>query len=226
MQSWEIHLTDWARVLFGDVPPAFFIEVVFRVLFVYALVIVCIRLMGKRMAGQLSRNEMVAISSLAASIGIPIQAPDRGLLPALLVALIVVAAQLIVSARLSRHAAFEKHSQGNISILVEDGCLRLQEMQRVRVSRAELFARLRSMKVMHLGELKRLYFEAEGNFSLVNNREKKPGLSILPLEDPAFLSEQSYSLDYYVCQNCGKGKNSDDECCPNCRHDKYVKAQI
>src|ERR1700743_968274 len=118
MQSWEIHIYDWVRILFGNVPPEFFIEVILRVTFIYFLVIFCIRLMGKRMASQLSRNELTAIASLAASIGIPIQTPDRGLLPALLVALIVVAAQRLVSAKLSRNEPFERKSQGNISILV------------------------------------------------------------------------------------------------------------
>src|ERR1700743_1445492 len=144
MQSWEIHIYDWVRILFGNVPPEFFIEVILRVTFIYFLVIFCIRLMGKRMASQLSRNELVAISSLAASIGIPIQTPDRGLLPALLVALVVVAAQRMVATWLSRRQAFERRSQGNISTLVDDCCINLKVMTRVRISRPELFARLRS----------------------------------------------------------------------------------
>src|ERR1700709_1612352 len=123
MEPFQIHLSDWSRILFGDVPPEFFIEVLIRVTFIYLLIIFSIRLMGKRMASQLSRNELVAISSLAASIGIPIQKPDRGLLPALIVALIVVAAQRIVSARLARNESFERRSQGNLTILVDECCL-------------------------------------------------------------------------------------------------------
>jgi uncharacterized membrane protein YcaP (DUF421 family) len=83
------------------------------------------------MASQLSRNELVAISSLAASIGIPIQIPERGLLPAVLVAVIVVMAQRIVS----------------------------------------VFARLRSQKVLHPGQVRRMYFEADGDFTVI----KDPG---------------------------------------------------
>src|SRR5579872_433246 len=130
MQAWEIHWNDWARIFFGNVPPDFFIEVLIRVVFIYLLVIFCIRLMGKRMASQLSRNELVAIASLAASIGIPIQTPDRGLLPALLVALIVVAAQRVVAGRLSYNELFERRTQGSISVLADDCCLDVKEMRR------------------------------------------------------------------------------------------------
>jgi uncharacterized membrane protein YcaP (DUF421 family) len=221
MQSWEIRWNDWVRIIFGNMPPLFLVEVVIRVAFIYVLIIVCIRLMGKRMASQLSRNELVAISSLAASIGIPIQTPDRGLLPALLVALIVVAAQRVVAARLSRSPRFERRSQGNISILVDDCCLNLEAMTRVRISRQELFARLRSQSIKHLGQVKRLYFEAEGDFTLIKNPEQQPGLSVLPLEDTAFRKVQRYATDMKVCVNCGTKTEVGDHPCTKCGQDDY-----
>jgi uncharacterized membrane protein YcaP (DUF421 family) len=223
MQPWEIHLYDWVRILFGNVPPEFFIELVIRVTFIYLLIIFCIRMMGKRMAAQLSRNELVAISSLAASIGIPIQSPERGLLPAVIVALIVVAAQRIVSARIVRNERFERRSQGNISILVNDCCLQPQILEKARISRTEVFARLRSMKIMHMGQVKRLYFEASGDFTLVKNDDGHPGLSVLPQEDPEFLAEQTYSKDIYVCSNCGRGKQNLPQC-SNCGNEEFVPA--
>jgi uncharacterized membrane protein YcaP (DUF421 family) len=226
MQSWEIHLNDWVRILFGNVPPEFLIELVIRITFIYGLVIICIRLMGKRMATQLSRNELVAISSLAASIGIPIQTPDRGLLPALLVAMIVVAAQRIVSARLSRNESFERKSQGNISILVNDCCLQLKEMRRTRISREEVFARLRAENITHLGKVERLYFEARGTFTIIRAKEKKAGLCILPEDDPDFLSQQEYLPDERVCGNCGSLADRQQETCRNCGHKGFTHPAI
>jgi uncharacterized membrane protein YcaP (DUF421 family) len=221
MQAWEIHWNDWVRVLLGNMPPLFLVEVLIRVVFIYLLVIFCIRLMGKRMASQLSRNELVAISSLAASIGIPIQTPDRGLLPALLVALIVVAAQRIVATRLSRHQLFERRSQGNISILVDNCCLNIEEMKRVRIGRQEIFARLRSYRIKHLGQVKRLYFEASGDFTLVRNPEPQPGLSVLPVEDAGFRASQRYDKDIYVCKNCGNKTIESGRPCTMCGNTAY-----
>lgn len=216
MQSFQIHLYDWVRILFGNVPFEFFIELIFRILFIYLLVLFCIRLMGKRMASQLSRNELVAISSLAASIGIPIQTPDRGLLPAAAVALVVVAAQRIVAWKLTRDGRFETKSQGNLSILVEDGVLKPRAMGRSKISRTEIFARLRSERVRHLGEVRRLYFEAEGDFTLVKNPEPGYGLCVLPEEDVDFISEQVFDNGKYVCRNCGSVKATQDQQCSNC----------
>jgi maltose alpha-D-glucosyltransferase / alpha-amylase len=226
MQSWEIHWNDWVRILLGNMPPEFFVEVVIRVAFIYVLVIFCIRLMGKRMASQLSRNELVAISSLAASIGIPIQTPDRGLLPALLVAMIVVAAQRIVAARLSQNERFERQTQGKISILVDDCCLNVQEMMRVRIGRQEIFARLRALRVKHLGQVKRLYFEAKGDFTLVRNPEAAPGLTVLPAEDEEFRKAQRYSQEEYVCKNCGRRTMTIDTPCKNCASGEFERPMV
>src|ERR1700709_978220 len=140
MEPFQIHLSDWSRILFGDVPPEFFIEVLIRVTFIYLLIIFSIRMMGKRMASQLSRNELVAISSLAASIGIPIQTPDRGLLPAIVFAELRVDALRIVSGRLANHERFEESSQGSCTTFVDGSCPSFRATERARISRAEVFA--------------------------------------------------------------------------------------
>jgi hypothetical protein len=97
MQPEEIHLSDWSRILLGEVPASFFIEVVLRAAFLYLLLIISMRLMGKRMSAQLSRNERISIVSLAAAIGVPLQAPDRGLLPAFVIAVAVIGAGRLIA---------------------------------------------------------------------------------------------------------------------------------
>src|SRR3978361_131613 len=90
MKPEEIKITDWMRILFGEVPGSFYLEVFIRALFVYLFLMGAMRLLGKRMSSTLGRNEMVAMVTLAATIGIPLQTPDRGLLPALMIGVIVV----------------------------------------------------------------------------------------------------------------------------------------
>jgi uncharacterized membrane protein YcaP (DUF421 family) len=179
--------------------------------------------MGKRMASQLSRNEMVAMSSLAAAIGIPIQAPDRGLLPAFIVAVIVILGQRLVAVIATRKERFEKISQGDIGVLVADGILNIPEMITTRISRERLFAQLRSEGIKHLGQVSRFYFEANGMFTLVSSSEPRPGLSVLPDEDKEIIVELHYDEDQYVCFHCGNdtGGQMPDKC-PNCGHEHFV----
>src|SRR5438270_3226136 len=97
MKPEDIKLGDWMRIFIGEAPPAFFLELVIRVFIIFFLLIVSMRLLGRRMAGQLNRIEIIALFSLAAAIGVPLQAPDRGILPAFVIALIVVLVGRLVS---------------------------------------------------------------------------------------------------------------------------------
>jgi uncharacterized membrane protein YcaP (DUF421 family) len=67
MKPEEINLDDWSRILIGEVPAEFFIEVLIRMTFFYLFLLVSMRLIGKRMNSQLTRNELAALVSLAAA---------------------------------------------------------------------------------------------------------------------------------------------------------------
>lgn len=57
--------------------------------------IVSMRLMGRMVVSQLNRSEMIAMVSLAAAIGVPLQSPDRGILAAIVIAAIVISIQQV-----------------------------------------------------------------------------------------------------------------------------------
>src|SRR6059058_3167864 len=103
MKPDEIKFGDWMRVLFGETPPEFFIELVIRSFFIFLLLVVSMRFLGRRMAAQLNRIEMIALFALAAAIGVPLQAPDRGLLPAVIIAVIVVGIGRLIAALACRN---------------------------------------------------------------------------------------------------------------------------
>jgi uncharacterized membrane protein YcaP (DUF421 family) len=212
---------DWQRILIGEVPQAFFIEVFFRVLLIYILLLVAMRLMGKRLASRLSRLELTALVTLAAAIGVPIQAPDRGILPAIIIAVLVVSIQRTISALSFRSEKFERIVQGNITMLVQNGVLNMKAMKQTRIPREKIMAVLRSQGVKHLGKVSQLFLEASGDFTLIKSGRDMPGLSILPDWDSSFTERQPKVDDLRICGNCGNPnyKSSD---CSNCGASNWV----
>src|SRR5690349_16696968 len=97
MKPDEIKLSDWARIFFGQVPPEFYGELIIRAVFIYALLMISMRLMGTRMSGQLSRLDLAAMVALASAIGVPILSPSNGLLPAVIIAVIVVSVSRVIA---------------------------------------------------------------------------------------------------------------------------------
>jgi len=203
MKPEDIHINDWQRVFIGDVPGAFYLEVIFRVFIIYLVLMIAMRLMGKRMASQLSRNEMTAMVSLAAAIGVPLQSPDRGIFPILVIAAIVVTIQQTTAWLSTRSQKLEKVTQGDLAVLVEDSRLNLHHMKRAGISRERLFAQLRCKSIVHLGEVKRFYFEAGGTFTLIKEKRKVAGLPILPMWDRGYQDEICSTSNGWVCENCG-----------------------
>jgi uncharacterized membrane protein YcaP (DUF421 family) len=225
MKEFEIYLWDYQRIFIGDVPGAFYIEVIIRAILTYIILIASMRLMGRRMASQLSRIEMAAMVSLAAAIGVPLQSPDRGILPALVIAIIVVGIERAISYYASKNEKFEDVTQDDLDTLVKDSVLQLDKMQRTRITKDRLCAHLRSEQVTHLGAVERLYMEADGSFTLIKSPDPKPGLNILPAWDEDFVNELKFT-NVVVCNNCGNGKQESDNTCTNCGNEEWDNAVI
>src|SRR5215216_1741000 len=167
MKPDEIKWTDWQRILIGEVPGSFYIELVIRTLIIFLLLIVSLRLLGRRMAARTSRIELTALFTLAAAIGVPLQAPDRGLLPAIVIAIVVIAVGRLVAVFAFRDPKFEQTVVDDFTILVKDGVVQMKEMKKTRITLERLFALLRGESIRHLGEVERLYFEANGSLTVV-----------------------------------------------------------
>lgn len=224
MKKEDIHFGDWQRMFFGDVPGGFYWEVVLRIAVIYVVLMVSMRLMGKRMASQLSRNEMIALVSLAAAIGVPLQAPDRGILAAVVIAIVVVFVQQGLARLATRNQRFESVTQGDLTILVADSMLDLQNMKVSGITKEKAFSQLRSNGIRHLGEVKRLYFEADGSFTLIRNTDVRPGLGILPETDTEFIEQVCRLSHTHVCRRCGYALPQERRACDKCGSDERVNA--
>lgn len=206
MKKEEIHLGDWHRILIGEIPPAYFIEIVMRLAVVYLILLFSMRAMGKRMATQLTRTEYAALVSLAAATGMNALTPERGLLPSVVIAVVLICIQRLIASKASVNNKFEKMVMGEIDTLVEDGKLNLGVMKNTRLTRERLFAELRGSGVKQLGEVQRFYFEAGGDFTLMKAKEPKPGLSVIPNWDYKFRDKQKPEEGCCVCKTCGNIK--------------------
>ena len=213
------HITDYMRILMGDVPWIFLLECALRLVAMYLLLLTGLRLMGKRQAGQVSRTELAGLVSIAVSIGIPLLSPDRGLLAPVAIVATVVLLHRFVTRWAARRPTAEHLLQGTVTTVVIDGVLQLPVMERVVLSRERLFSQLRGDSLEHLGQVRRLYMEANGTFSLVEEDEPKPGLSIVPGWDEDFRNLQPVAAGEFACLACGQIVEAPElptKKCPHC----------
>ncbi len=124
---------------------------VVRAALVYVLLLVAMRMMGKRVAAQLSITELAVILMLGAAIGVPIQVSSQGILPAAIVLFTVVALQRMSSRAGLRWRKFQVAQEGDVTMLVKDGRILLDELKTSEVSREMLASELRAANVAHPG---------------------------------------------------------------------------
>jgi uncharacterized membrane protein YcaP (DUF421 family) len=204
MEKQDIHFTDLNRWLFGQTPPVFMIETLIRTLLVYVLLLMVVRLMGKRMAGQITLTELAVMITLGAIVSPVMQLPDRGLLFAVVVLGCTLFFQRQFNLWTFTSEKIEKITEGEMSLLVEDGALKMEELQRTRITRQQIFAVLREKKIQNLGQVERMYLEACGVFSIYERKEPNPGLPVTPPYDTRILSLQHASDGgSQVCRVCG-----------------------
>jgi uncharacterized membrane protein YcaP (DUF421 family) len=234
MKKEDIHIDDIYRILFGQAPPIFLLEVFIRTLLIYILLLFMIRWLGKRMSGQLTIMELAVMLALGAIICVPMQIPDRGLLQGAVLMLCALIFQRGVSWLGVKSGKFEDFTQGKSSMLIKNGILELGMLNENRISHAQLFSKLRSENIFNLGEVERVYLEACGLYSIFKTEQPKPGLPILYVDDEAIFEEQKRDAieekdeaNSVACKNCGyvKDKNTIGKC-NNCGEDDWVKAII
>src|SRR4051812_15666936 len=93
----DIEIMDVRRILFGETPYEFTVEVIIRILFVYILLVIAMRLSGTRIAATITRNELIALVTLSAGVGMAILTPERGILPPVVVVIVVVCIQYFIA---------------------------------------------------------------------------------------------------------------------------------
>nr|WP_295924779.1 YetF domain-containing protein [uncultured Dyadobacter sp.] len=229
MKKQDIVPGDFYRILFGETPPNFLVEVLIRTLIMYLALLVAVRLMGKRMGGQLTISELAVMITLGAIVSPGMQMPQTGLLLCTMILICALVFQRGTNWLEGRSSKFEKISQGKVSTLVEDGVLQLSQLKQHKVSRQQAFAVLRNKRIYNLGQVERLYLEACGLFSVYARTEPAAGLLLFPPSDQSVNTFGQRPVDGLVaCANCGKtlGRADHPHTCPVCGADQWGQASI
>jgi uncharacterized membrane protein YcaP (DUF421 family) len=224
MKKEDIHLSDWYRILFGEAPVNFLFEVGLRTIFIYLVLLIVIRLLGKRMGGEITITETAVMITLGAIISAPMQIPDRGLVQGVVILLCALVFQKGFNYLTVSKSSVERLIYGKEIAVVKDGVLQLENLEKEHISRQQLYAFLRSRGILHLGELERVYMEAGGFFTVYKFEEPQSGLPILPPKDKGVSAVVEKTELKHACEVCGMVSMEKDNNCISCGSSEWVEA--
>lgn len=203
----EIIPLDLHRMILGEQPALFYVEILIRTLVIYAYTLVMIRWVGGRGVAQLSMVEFLLVIALGSAVGDAMFYPEVPLLHAMLVVTVVVAINKALDAAIQRWNAAKHVIDGKPVELVHKGRLLPEGLAARNLGASEVKAMLRLRGVANLGEVEHAFMEAGGGLSLFRAEQGRPGLALLPPEEiasqPALPDVMRQSDRMACCGGCG-----------------------
>jgi uncharacterized membrane protein YcaP (DUF421 family) len=225
---------DLQRMLIGDAPLLFHLEVVVRTAIVYAYALALLRWLGSRTIGQLSTVEFLLVIALGSAVGDPMFYPDVPLLHALVVVTVVVLANKGLDILIAASKSAERIIDGEPVELIDSGVISRRFLRSMTLGRSEIFQQLRHRGIRHLGQVRFAFIEPDGAITLFRNEGEAPaGLPIVPpweVSAPRRINADDVQdmRSALACMNCGTVKlvSAADVpgTCPHCEHEHWTPA--
>ena len=145
-----------------------------RTVVLYLLLIVTVRLMGKRQIGEMEPAEFVVTMLLANLAAIPMQDSAIPLLSGLVPILVILGLELILAAVSLRSIRMRRLLCGKPVILMQNGKILERNLQRTRVNLDELTMHLREKGIFDLSTVKFAILETNGQLSTLLYAKEQP----------------------------------------------------
>ena len=145
-----------------------------RTAVLYLVLILSIRLMGKRQIGQMEASEFVVTMLVANLASIPMQDGAIPLYSGLLPILIVLGMELVLSGLILRSVLLRRFFCGKPVILIDNGKILQENLRRTRVSLDELTGHLRQKDVLDIRTVQYAILETDGSLSVFPYPKDRP----------------------------------------------------
>ena len=220
---------DWQRILIHDFPWIYLAEVALRTVVMFLILLLAMKISGKREVKQLSIFELILVIGLGSAAGDPMFYHDVPLLSAVVVFAVMMACYKFFTRLSDKKKVVREALEGKPVYVIENGCILVQNFDDEDLGLDELFTELRLGGIEHLGQVKTAILEHNGDVSIFRFKadDVKPGLPILPhqLKEPIDTIDEA---GRYACCKCGQvveyGKETVSTC-QRCDHHRWVRAQ-
>jgi len=148
-------------------------ELIIRGVIVYVFLIILLRISGKRQIGQLAPFDLVLLLVLSNSVQNAINGGDNSVLGGLLSASILVALNYLVGFATYKSKKLERLIEGKPEVLIHNGKLFTEVMEKEKLTHHELNAALRAAGCATIEEVHFAILENNGGISV--QPKVKPG---------------------------------------------------
>jgi uncharacterized membrane protein YcaP (DUF421 family) len=146
-------------------------EKILRPIFVYAFLVISLRLSGKRELVQLNPFDLVVLLTLSNTVQNAIIGDDNSVSGGIIGATSLLAVNYLVVRFLYGHKRIDQLVEGSADVLIENGTVRLERLKKELISPTQLEAAARKQGFESLNDVQKCILEPGGNLTFIG---KKP----------------------------------------------------
>ena len=152
------------------------VEIALRTGVIYCLVLLGIRLSGKREVGQMTPFDLTLLLLLSNSVQNAMTGPDTSLAAGLVGAVTLFAANFALKWLIFRSRRIDRLLEGEPVMLVYHGHVKQRNLDLVQMSRDELEQTVREHGLMSMSQVDLAVLEVDGNISVLSDEFRKKTL--------------------------------------------------
>lgn len=151
------------------------LQIVIRTAIIYTLVLVGVRLAGKREVGQMTPFDLVLLLLLSNSVQNAMTGPDTSVIGGVVAAITLFLLNTLIAEIAGVNRRFRKFVQGSPSMLIHNGDILLDHMSKEHVSIDELERALREHGIASAKDVSIGVLEVDGSMSFLKFEDVKEG---------------------------------------------------
>lgn len=184
---------------------------ILRTFIMYMLVMVALRIMGKRQVGDMQPNELVITFLLSEIATVPIQDETQPIINGIIAVMLLVIVEIVFSVLALKSFRIRRLMSGRSIVIIKNGVIDQKAMKDVRMTVIDLVEQLRKQNVFDVEQVDFAVLETDGNLSVklkgdyealnkmsldeyINGKAKNEGLQLPVISDGKIVKESLWAL--------------------------------
>ncbi len=171
-----------------------------RTIILYVIIVLAIKLMGKRQISDLQTSELVITILISNIAAIPMQNTEQPLLTGIVPIGILICCEIFVSYMMLKNTRLRQFICGKPVVVIDEGKVQQDSLKYLRLSVEDLMEQLRQMDVFSIEDVWFAIMETNGQMSVLKKSEKQPpDSSTLGITVPKAIIDTVVVSDGNIC---------------------------
>lgn len=190
-----------------------------RTIILYFIVILSVRIMGKRQIGEMQPSELVVAIMISDLASVPMQAIDIPLIAGIIPVFTLIVSEVILAFISLKSKTLRRIISGEPNVVIYQGHVNENELRRQRFNLNDLLEQLRISGYPNLSEIEAAVLETNGQLSVIPKSGSRP----VTIKDLNIKNEEKNGLPFMLISD---GILNLSELERSGKDEKWLKSQI